>query len=164
MKFHHHMVAATLATSATLIGAGHATAAPLANITEHNVVQFVDPGYIGPCDGSAGTLTVDGEEVFHLIDTGRTVAITSTLRGAFSIDFTDPTVSDIEGHFVSVHHENVNYARLQDWRVTDDIHAVASAADGGSQPVHTMMTVMFGADGSVEVKIDSTRCGGQAVE
>ena len=159
----HYTIGAAFAAAATVLGAGHVAAAPLANFTEHNVVQFTDPGYIGPCDGSAGTLTVDGEEVFHVTDTGRTLRVTNTLRGAFSIDFTDPAVSDVEGHFVSVHHENVNYAQLQDWRVTDNIHAVAFAADGSQQPVHTMFTVLYGADGSVEVKIDSTRCGGQAI-
>ena len=164
MKVRHTTVVASVAAAATLIGAGHAAAAPLAHFTEHNVVQFTDPGFIGPCDGSAGTLTVDGEEIFHVTDTGRTLRVTNTLRGAFSIDFTDPAVNDVDGHFVSVHHENVNYAQLMDWRVTNNIHSVALAADGTRQPVNTMMTVLFGADGSVEVKIDSTQCGGQAVE
>ena len=157
-------IAVALAAAATLIGAGNAAAAPLAVITEHNVVQFTDPGYIGPCDGSAGTLTVDGEEVFHVTDSGRTFRVTSTLRGEFSIDFTDPAVSDVHGNFVSVHHENVNYAQLQDFRITDNVHAVAFAADGSGQPVHTRLTMLFGADGSVEVKIDSTRCGGDAID
>ena len=159
----HHTIGAAIAVAATLIGAGHVTAAPLANVTEHNVVQFTDPFYVGPCDGSAGTLTVDGEETFHLTNTGQTFQATSTLRGEFSIDFTDPAVNDVQGHFVSVHHENVNYAQLKDYRVTDNIHAVALAADGTRQPVHTMMTVLFPAGGGVEVKIDSTRCGGQSI-
>ena len=159
----HHRIGAALAVAATLIGAGHVTAAPSTTFTQQNVVQFTDPNYIGPCDGSAGTLTVDGNETVHLTDSGRTFRFTSTLRGAFSIDFTDPTVSDVQGHFVSVHHENVNYEQLQDLRITDNIHAVAFAADGNSQPVHTMMTILYAADGSVEVKIDSTRCGGQPI-
>src|SRR5829696_4248167 len=157
------MIGALLAATATLGVGGHAAGAPALNFTLHNVVQFSDPGYIGPCNGSAGTLTVDGREVFHVTDTGRTFRLSSTLRGSFSVDFTDPAVTDVHGKFVSIHHENVNYAKLKDLRITDDIHAVAFAADGSSQPVHTMMKVLIGADGSVEVKIDSTRCGGQAV-
>ena len=160
----HVIIGAASAAAAALVGAGHVAAAPLANFTEHNVVQFTDPGYIGPCDGNPGTLTVDAVEVFHVTDTGRTLRVTSTLRGEFSIDFADPAVNDVEGHFVSVHHENVNYARLKEWRIADNIHAVALSADGTRQPVHTMLTVLYGADGSVEVKIDSTRCGGQPVE
>jgi hypothetical protein len=161
MKAHHTIVAAG-AAAATLIGAGHAAAAPLDNFTEHEVIQFTDPGFIGPCDGSAGVLTVDGEALIHVTDTGQTFRLDSTVRGTISIDFADPAETDVEGHFVSMHH--INYAQLQDYRVADDTHLVAFAADGTQQPVHTKMTVLYGADGSVEVKIDSTRCGGEAIE
>jgi len=160
----HHTIVAVGAAAATLIGAGHASAAPLDNFTEHDVIQFTDPGYIGPCGGDAGVLTVDGEAVLHVIDTGRTFRLDSTVRGTFSIDFADPAVNDVEGHFVSMYHENGNYAQPQDWRVTDATHSVAFAADGTQQPVHTKMTVLYGPDGSVEVKIDGTRCGGEAIE
>ncbi len=164
MRVHRTFGIAT-AVAALLVAAAPAAAAAAAfTVTEHNIVQFVDPAFVGPCDGSLGALTVDGEEVLHVTDTGRTFRLSSTLRGTFSVDFYDPAVADVSGHFVSQHHENVNFGQLKDFRITDNIHSVAVSTDGTSLPVHTMFTVLFGADGSVEVKIDSTRCGGQLIE
>jgi hypothetical protein len=34
-------------------------------------------------------------------------------------------------------------------------------ADGTNFPIQIRTTVLFGADGSVEVKVDSVSCGGQ---
>ena len=62
------------------------------------------------------------------------------------------------------HRENVNYAQMKDFRLTDSIRSVAVSTDGTSMPVHTTFTVLFGADGSVNVKVDSTRCGGELVQ
>ena len=152
------------AVAVLLVAAAPAAAAGAFSVTEHNIVQFVDPAFVGPCDGSLGELTVDGEEVFHVTDTGRTFRLSSTLRGTFSVDFYDPAVADVSGHFVSHHRENVNFAQLKDFRITDNVHSVAVSTDGTSLPVHTRFTVLFGADGSVVVKIDSTRCGGELIE
>jgi hypothetical protein len=143
-----------------LVASPPALAAAADTFTEHNVVQFTNPGFVGPCDGSVGTLTVDGEEVLHVTDSGGSFRLSSTLRGTFSVDFADPAVADVVGHFVSHHRENVNYDRLKDFRVTDSVRSVAVSTDGTSLPVHTTFTVLVGADGSVEVKVDSTRCGG----
>jgi hypothetical protein len=163
MRFHRTIGVATALATSMIAAAAPAAAAPAETITEHNVVQFEDPGFIGPCDGSTGTLTLDGQEVFHLTDSGRTFRLSATLRATFSIDFDDPEVGDLTGRVVSQHRENVNYSQWKDYRVTDDVHAIATSADGSSLPVHTKFTVLYGADGTVEVKIDSTRCGGQAI-
>jgi hypothetical protein len=158
----HRSIGIGVGVVALLAAADGAVAAPADVITEHNPVQFTDPGFIGPCNGAVGTLTVDGEELFHVTDTGPTLRLTSTLRGTFSVDFADPAFADVTGRFVSQHRENVNDGQLKDWRVTDNIHSVAVSTDG-SLAVHTRLTVLFGADGSVDVKVDSTRCGGEPV-
>jgi len=160
----HQAIGIATAVGALLFAAAPAVAAPADSFTEHNIVQFTDPGFVGPCDGSVGTLTVDGQEVVRVTDTGQTFRFSSMLRGTFIADFHDPAVADVAGQFVSEHRENVNYAQLKDFRVIDSIHSVAVSADGTSLPVHTTFTVLFGADGSVEVKIDSTRCGGELIE
>ena len=154
------------ATVAVLAAAGVA-AAPSAveaadAFTFHNEVQFSD-AYVGPCIGELGTLTVDGTEVFHVTQTGSTFRLSSVLRGDFSIDFDDASVSDVTGHFVSIHQETVNYAQFKDYRIVDDVHAVAVAADGTRSPVHSRFAIHFGADGSVEVTVDWVRCGGRLV-
>jgi hypothetical protein len=160
----HRTIGVATGVAALLFAAAPAAAAPADGFTEHNIVQFTDDAFVGPCDGSLGTLTVDGQEVLHVTDTGRTFRLSSTLRGMFSVDFDDPAVADVAGHFVSHHRETVNYAQLKDARVTDSIRSVAVSTDGTSLPVQTTFTVLFGADGSVEVKVDSTRCGGERID
>ena len=108
-------------------------------------------------------MTIDGVQVLHITETGRTFRFSSNLSGTFSVDFDDPAVADVTGHFVSQHRETVNFGELKDYRVTDLVRSVAFSADGTSQPVQTTFTVLFGADGSVEVKVDRARCGGQPV-
>ena len=161
MKVHRVLGAATV-VAGIVLAAAPAAAAPAESFTEHNVVQFTDTGFINPCDGSPATLTVDGEEVFHVTDNGRTFRLSSTLRGTFTLDLAAPA-SDLAGHFVSLHNETVNYGQLKDYRVTDRIRSVSLSTDGSRVAVQTTMTVLFGADGSVEVKVDSARCGGQPV-
>ena len=158
----HRLFGAATVVAGTVLAAAPAAAAPAESFTEHNIVQFTDPGFINPCDGSTATLTVDGEEVFHLTDSGRTFRLSSTLRGTFSLDLADPA-SDVSGHFVSLHQETVNYSQLKDYRVTDRIRSVSLSTEGSRLAVQTTLTLLFGADGSVEVKVDSARCGGQAV-
>lgn len=131
--------------------------------TEHNTVGFSET-FVGPCGGSIGVITVEGQEVLHLTDTGKTFQLHSNLHGSFNVDFDDPAVADLSGHFVSHHYENVNYDQLKDWRVTDSTRAVAFADDGTIIPTQITTTVLYSADGSVEVKIDSVRCGGQIVQ
>lgn len=160
----HRTIGIATAVASSLVAAAPAVAAPADSFTEHNIVQFTDPAFVGPCNGSIGILTVDGEEVLHVTETGQTFRLSSTVRGVFSVDFQDPAVADVSGRFVSHHQENVNFGQLKDFRVTDNIHSVAVSADGTSLPVHTRFTVLFGADGSVEVKIDSTRCGGEQID
>ena len=153
----HRTIGLATAVAASLVAVAPAGAAPADSFTAHNIVQFTDPGFVGPCNGSVGTLTIDAEEVLHVTDTGQTFRLSSMLRGTFSVDFADPAVADVAGRFVSPHQETVNYGQLKDYRVIDNVQAVAVSADGTSYPVQTRFTVLFGADGSVEVKIDSTR-------
>ena len=160
----HRVIAAASVGAALLFAAAPAAAAPAESFTEHNIVQFSDPGFVNPCDGRVATLTVDGEEVLHATETGRTFRFSSTLRGTFTLDFGDPAGAEVAGHFVSHHQETVNFGQLKDFRVADRIRSVSvSAVDGSMQPVQTTVVVLFGADGSVEVKVDSTRCGGELI-
>jgi hypothetical protein len=45
--------------------------------------------------------------------------------------------------------------------VTDTQHTIVHVADGTNFPIQIRTTVLFAADGSVEVKVDSVSCGGQ---
>jgi hypothetical protein len=54
--------------------------------------------------------------------------------------------------------------QLKDWRVTDTIRSVGSTEDGKNVPVHTTLTVLFSADGGVEVKVDSIKCGRETIQ
>jgi hypothetical protein len=58
------------------------------------------------------------------------------------------------------HRENLNYAQLHDWRVTDAEQFIVHVADGTNFPIQIRTAVLFSADGGVEVKVDSVGCGG----
>jgi hypothetical protein len=49
-------------------------------------------------------------------------------------------------------------------RITDTTLLVAHLEDGTNVPIQITTTLLISADGSVEVKVDSVRCGGQLVE
>jgi hypothetical protein len=161
MRF-HRVIAALGGAAALLFTAGPAGAQAF-HVTDHYTVGFSEPS-VTPCDPPlTGVLTVEGEGVFTLTDTGRTFALSDNLHGRFSFDPDDPAVPTSSGHFVVQHRENVNYAQLQDLRVTDTQHTIVHVADGTNFPIQIRTTVLFSADGSVEVKVDSVKCGGQAV-
>jgi hypothetical protein len=156
----HRVIAALGGAAALLLTAAPAGAQP-EHITEHYSVGFSEPS-LTPCEPPlSGVLTVEGDGVFTLTDTGRTFQLSDNLHGWFSFDPDDPALPTSSGHFVVQHRENVNYAQLQDWRVTDTQHTIVHVADGTNFPIQIRTTVLFGADGSVEVKVDSVRCGGQ---
>jgi hypothetical protein len=83
------------------------------------------------------------------------------LSGVFSFDPDDPAAASSSGHFVVQHRESVNYAQLQDLRITDTQHTAVHLADGTSLPIQIRTTILVSADGGVEVKVDSVSCGGQ---
>ena len=157
----HRIIAAFCGAAALLL-----TAAPADAQTEHNDVSFTDPNFAGfaeACTPAVGTLTVVAKEVVHFTDTGNTFQFHASMRGQFSFDPHAPGLLSSSGHFVSQHKENVNFAELKDLRVTDTIHAVAKFEDGTSAPIQVMTTLLFSADGSVEVKFDRVKCGGQTI-
>ena len=156
-----HRVVAVLGGAAALLLAAAPADAQAEHITDHYSVGFSEPS-LTPCDPPlAGVLTVQGEGVFTLTDTGRTFMISDNLQGVFMFDPDDPAAPTSSGHFVVQHRENVNYAQLQDWRVTDTQHTIVHVADGTNFPIQIRTTVLFSADGGVEVKVDSVSCGGQ---
>lgn len=155
---------APLCGAAALILAATPAGAQAEHETQHNVIEFTDPffsGFTETCDPALGNLTVQGEEVVSVTDTGATLQLHVNAHGSFTLDPHDPGLLSSSGHFVLQHRENVNYGQLSDWRVTDTTHAVATFEDGSSVPVHVRTTLLFSADGSVEVKVDSIKCGGQ---
>jgi hypothetical protein len=108
----------------------------------------VEPDEIGPdADPAAG-----GVAELSVPDCG---------EREFSFDPDDPAAPTSSGHFVVQHRENVNYAQLHDRRVTDTQHTTVHLADGTNLPIQIRTTVLFSADGGVEVKVDSATCGGQ---
>jgi hypothetical protein len=140
------------------------TAAPAGaqaeHINDHYTVEFTQPS-ANPCNPSVtGVLTVEGDGVFTLTDTGGTFQLKDNLQGQFSFDPEDPALPPSSGHFVVQHRENVNLAQLNDWRVTDTQHSVVHLADGTSFPIQIMTTLLFHPDGTFEVKIDRIGCGG----
>jgi hypothetical protein len=159
MRFHPAI--AMLGGAAALLLTASPAGAEAAHITQHYSVGFSEPS-LTPCDPPlAGVLTVQGEGVFTATDTGQTFVLSDNLQGEFSFDPDDPAVPTSSGHFVVQHRENVNYAQLQDLRVTDTQHTTVHFADGTSLPIQIRTTVLFSADGGVEVKVDSVACGGQ---
>jgi hypothetical protein len=160
---HGRRVLAALGGAGALLLLAGPAVAQVEPVTEHNHIEITDPAFIGPCDGSPGLLEVEGEEVFHLTDTGRTLQVSVTTHVSFTFDPYADGLSTATGRAVLRHQENVNYAQLADWRVTDATHSIAFFDDGTSQPVQIVTTVLFAADGGIDVKIDSIRCGGQLV-
>src|SRR5262245_8693507 len=159
MRFHR--VLATLGCAAALLLTASAAGAEAAHFTDHYSVGFSEPSAT-PCDPPLpGILTVQGNGVTTATDTGRTFMLSDNLHGEFSFDPDDPAVPSSSGHFVVQHRENVNYAQGKDFRLTDTQHTAVHLADGTSLPIQIRSTILFGADGSVEVKVDSVSCGGQ---
>jgi hypothetical protein len=156
-----HRVVAVLCGAAVLLLSGAPVGAQAEHVTVHYSVGLSEPS-VTPCDPPLdGVLTVEGEGVFTLTDTGRTFQLKDNLHGRFSFVPDDPALASASGHFVVQHRENVNYAQLQDRRVTDTQHSIVHVADGTSFPIQIRTTVLFSADGGVEVKVDSVSCGGQ---
>jgi hypothetical protein len=159
MRFHR--VIATLGGAAALLLTASPAGAQAAHITQHYSVGFTEPS-VTPCEPPLlGVLTVNGDGVFTLTDTGQTFVLSDNLQGEFSFDPDDPAAPTSSGHFVVQHRENVNYAQLHDLRVTDTQHTTVHLADGTNLPIQIRTTVVFSADGGVEVKVDSATCGGQ---
>ena len=158
-----HRVIAALGGAAALLLAAAPAGAQAEPITEHYTVEFTVPS-ANPCNPSiTGVITVQGDGVFTLTDTGQTFHLNDNLQGRFSFDPDDPAVPTSSGHFVVQHRENVNYDQLKDLRVTDTQHTVVHLADGNSFPIQIRTTLLFHPDGSFEVKVDSLGCGGQSV-
>jgi hypothetical protein len=156
-----HRVIATLGGAAALLLTGSPAGAEAAHVTQHYTVGFSEPS-VTPCEPPlTGVLTVQGDGVFTATDTGRTFALSDTLQGEFSFEPDNPAAPSSSGHFVVQHRENVNYAQLQDRRITDTQHTSVHLADGTNLPIQIRTTILFSADGGVEVKVDSVSCGGQ---
>jgi hypothetical protein len=153
----------TLGGAAALLLTAAPAGAQALHVTDHYSIGFTEPS-VTPCDPPlTGALTIEGDGVFTLTNSGQTFQLSDNLHGSFSFDPDDPALPTSSGHFVVQHRENLNYAQLHDWRVTDTQHTIVHVADGTNFPIQIRTTVLFSADGSVEVKVDSVTCGGQAV-
>jgi len=156
-----HRVIAVLGGAAVLLLAGAPAGAQAEHVTEHYTVGFSEPS-VTPCDPPLdGVLTVAGEGVVTLTDTGRTFQLKDNLHGRFTFVPTASGAPSSSGHFVVQHRENVNYAQLTEYRVTDTQHTIVHVADGTNFPIQIRTTLLFSADGGFEAKVDSVRCGGQ---
>lgn len=131
----NRMIGALAGTAALMLTAAPAQAsAPAENETQHNTVEFTE-SFVGPCDGSVGVIMVQGQEVFHLTNSGNTFQLHSIVNASFSIDFDDPGLTNLSGRFVGQHRVNFNDAQLNDRRVTDTTRSVAFGDDGTVLPV-----------------------------
>jgi hypothetical protein len=161
-----HRIIAAFCGAAALLFAAAPAGAQAEHETQHNVVDFTDPNFAGfaeACTPALGVLTVLGEEVVHFTDTARTHVVVVNTHGSFTFDPHEPGLLSSSGHFVSQHREHVNFGQLKGFRVTDTIHAVATFEDGTSAPIQVMTTLLFSADGNVEVKFDRVKCGSQTI-
>jgi hypothetical protein len=153
----------TLATTTAAAAIAVFTATPVeAAVTtaiERNPVSYTEPTF-GPCDGNAGTLTVEGEAMTHVTDTGKTFQLSSTTRAVFSYVPDDPTLPSASGHFVSRETINVNSAQLKDARQRLLTRAIAVSEDGDRFPILFTTVILYTADGGVDVLIDEVRCLG----
>jgi hypothetical protein len=162
MKFHRTIAALGSAVALTLMAAP--AGAQAVQETQHFSVAFTDPAGVNPCVPSIGGVTsVQGDGVMHLTDTGSTFQMTSTLQGLFTFEPNDPNQPSSSGHFVVQNRQDVNFGQLKDLRVTETTLLVAHVEDGTNVPIQIRLTQLVSADGTVEVKVDSVRCGGQLV-
>ena len=156
-----HRVIAALGGAAALLFTVAPAGAQADHVTDHYSFGFSEPS-VTPCEPPlAGVLTVEGEGVVTLTDTGQTFQLKDNAHGTFNFVPTDPAAPTSSGHFVVQHRENLNYAQLQDYRVTDTQHTIVHLANGANFPIQIRTTLLFSADGGVEVKVDSVSCGGQ---
>jgi hypothetical protein len=90
MRFHR--VIAALGGAAALLLTALPAGAQAAHITQHYTVGFTEPSAT-PCEPPlTGVLTVNGDGVFTLTDTGQTFVLSDNLQGEFSFDPDDPAV------------------------------------------------------------------------
>lgn len=158
-----HRTIAALGGAAALLVTAAPAGAQATQETEHYSFELSLP-FLSPCDDPpyTGVLTVEGDGVFTFTDTGGNFQLTDNAQGRFTVDPDDPGVPSSSGHFVIQHREHLNYDQLKDFRVTDTQHTIVHEVDGTNFPIQVMTTVLFSADGEVDVKVDSIKCGGQS--
>ena len=161
MRFHRTMAA--LGGAAALLVTATPAGAQATHETDHYSFELSFP-FLAPCDDPpyTGVLTVEGDGVFTFTDTGTSFQLTDNAHGLFTVDPDDPDVPSSSGHFVVQHRERHNYDQLKDLRVTDTEHTIVHEIDGTNFPLQMMTTVLISAEGEVDVKVDSIRCGGQS--
>jgi hypothetical protein len=161
MRFHRTI--ATLAGVAALLLTGAPAGAQAEHFTFPFSVDSTEPS-LAPCDQSPGVLTLRGDGVAHITDTGQTFEYGYNLQLQFTFDPDDASLPSASGRLVAQHQENVNEDQLHDRRVTDAQHAIAVLEDGTTFPIQIRTTLAISVDGNVEVTVDSVRCGGQAID
>jgi hypothetical protein len=161
MRF-HRTIAALSGAAALLVPAAPA-GAQATHETDHYSFEVSLP-FVAPCDDPpyTGVLTVAGDGVVTFTDTGTSFQLTDNANGLFTVDPDDPSVPSSSGHFVVQHRERLNYDQLKDFRVTDTQHTIVHEIDGTNFPIQVMTTVLFSAEGEIDVKVDTIKCGGQS--
>ena len=161
MRFHRTI--ATLAGVAVLLLTGAPAGAQAEHVTFRFSVDSTGPS-LAPCDKSPGILTLRGDGVAHITDTGQTFEFGYNLQAQFTFDPDDPSLPNASGRLVAQHQENLNEVQLHDRRVSDAQHVIAVLEDGTIVPIQIRTTLAVSVDGSVEVRVESVRCGGQPVD
>jgi hypothetical protein len=161
MRF-HRTIAALGGVAALLVTAAPA-GAEATHVTEHYSFELSLP-FAAPCDDPSytGVLTVEGDGVLTFTDTGTSFQFTDNAHGQFTVDPDDPGVPASSGHFVLQHRDRLNYGQLKDRRVTDTQHTIVHVVDGTNFPIQIVTTVLISAEGEIDVKVDSVKCGGQS--
>lgn len=161
MRFHRTIAA--LGGAAALLVTTAPAGAQATQDTEHYSFNLSLP-FVASCDDPTytGVLTVEGDGVLTFTDTGTNFQFTDNAQGLFTVDPDDPAVPSSSGHFVVQHREHLNYDQLKEHRVTDTQHTIVHEVDGTNFPIQIMTTVLFSAEGEVDVKVDTIKCGGQS--
>jgi len=159
-----HRTIAALGGAAALLLAAAPAGAQAEQQTQHFSFAFSEPSVNVCIPSITGVLSVQGDGVFHLTGTGQTFQLINNAQGLFTFEPDDPGELSSSGHFVVQHRENVNFGQLKDLRITDATLLVALLEDGTRVPIQITTTLLISADGNVEVKVDSVRCGGEIVQ
>jgi hypothetical protein len=109
MRFHRTI--ATLAGVAVLLLTGAPAGAQAEHFTFPFSVDSTEPA-LGPCDQSPGVLTLRGDGIAHITDTGQTFEFGYNLLLQFTFDPDDPSLPSASGRLVAQHQENVNEDQL----------------------------------------------------
>lgn len=68
--------------------------------TEHVMISDTESNFIGRGDGSHGDLTIEGEQLVHIVDTGQTFQFTGVLKRVLRLRTLRPALATVAGPLI----------------------------------------------------------------